>query len=171
MSLYVVKSGDRTNPLGEIPADRLKNFDGWLMGVWPLIDAERTRSKSNGGTYKDAAHMRTVNAWHALHGTVLSWKNTKHDRPNGTDPQREFQISMIGNVIGTAGALRFAGELGDTVKPHDIARLTVDYNTAVMVLVEYANIPGRGLDRKTRTELVRAAGEDQEKVILAALTV
>lgn len=168
MALYVVKADDRTNPLGEVSEDRLKAFGEWLTGLWSEIKRARTQSEEWGRTYKDPEHMRTVHAWHALNGTVLSWGNAKHPRSNGTDPQREFQITMIANVIGSYGALRLARSM--ELDEDTMTRLTTDYNTAVMVLAQYSNITGPGLDLKGRTELIRAAGENQDKVILAALT-
>lgn len=156
--MYRIVSGDTSLPVGEPTPERLEEFAFWLSGVWDMVDTERTASEARGGTFRDPEHMRTVNAWHALRGAVMAWKNTR-PRANGTNPQREFQINLVGQIIGAAAAIRRATMGGHPADGDMMTRLNTDYTTAVLVLAKYT-----GADM----EAIKAAGENQYAICDAA---
>ena len=156
--MYRITSGDYSLPVGEPTPEQIKEFGTWLADTWALVDAERTASKARGGTFKDPVHMRTVNAWHALNSAVLGWKNVR-PRNNGTNPHREFQISVIGRVMACRAALDRARLGGHPEDGEMITRLTTDYNTAVLVLSQYT-----GADMQS----IKDAGTDQDAIVAAA---
>lgn len=94
--------------------------------------------------------------------------------PDDTVRLREVQIRLISAVMSSYGAIRYGESLaGTAMEKHAVNGLAIQrekYEGALRRLAEYTHTDGPGLTVEGRIELIRAAGEDQKKIIVAALT-
>lgn len=146
MALYTVRSGDRPRPLGDIARD---TFDLWLKKV--RIDARAERESYQSYPTHHPEKIRAVNR-------DLSTRRFG-GFTNVADPLLGFQEGLIAQVIGDAGALRYAAEVNADQATYD--RIKDDYTLSVHALAAYT---GGNADR------IWGAGEDQDAVIRAALS-
>lgn len=146
MALYTVRSGNRPRPLGDIPRDA---FDAWLKTTRRDAAAERDNFANYPRLHPE--RVRAVNR-------DLSTRRF-NGYTNVVDPLLGFQEGLIANVIGDAGALRYAGEINAGQQTYN--RLKDDYILSVHALAVYT---GGNVDR------IRDAGEDQDAVVRAALS-
>lgn len=146
MALYTVRSGNRPRPLGDIPRDA---FDAWLKTT--RRDAAAERGSFNSYPRLHPERVRAVNR-------DLSTRRFG-GYTNVIDPLLGFQEKLIAQVIGDAGALRYAGEINAGQETYN--RLKDDYTLSVHALAAYT---GGNADR------IWGAGEDQDAVIRAALS-
>ena len=146
MSLYTRTAHDNARPLGDIPRDA---FDVWLKAARKAAQdrVESFRQFPSNHPGKVAA----VNAQRSLmrFGGGIT---------NVLDPLKGFQEGLIAYVLGDAGALRYARSVN--AEHGVIDRILGDYNDSVVALATYTGGDVR---------LIRAASEDQDGVIRAAL--
>lgn len=96
-----------------------------------------------------------------------------NEYPDDRDRMREEQIRLIAAVMGAHGAIEYGESLaGTAMEKHAANGLKIQrekYEESVRKLAEYTSA-GALLGLDARMTLIRAAGGDQQKIILAALT-
>lgn len=98
---------------------------------------------------------------------------SRDEYPDDRDWMREVQIRLIAAVMGSHGAIEYGESLAGTpMEKHVADGLRIQrekYEESVRRLAEYT-AAGATLSRDARETLIRAAGGDQQQIILAALT-
>lgn len=96
-----------------------------------------------------------------------------NEYPDDRDRMREEQIRLIAAVMSSHGAIEYGeSHAGTPMEKHAANGLKIQrekYAESVSRLAEYTSA-GAVLSSEARETLIRAAGGDQQKVILAALT-
>lgn len=97
----------------------------------------------------------------------------RDEYPDDRDWMREVQIRLIAAVMGAHGAIEYGeSHAGTPMEKHAANGLKIQrekYDVAISRLAEYTSA-GAVLSQEARETLIRAAGGDQQKIILAALT-
>jgi len=102
--------------------------------------------------------------------TRRAWRD---EYPDDRDWMRETQIRLIAAVMSSHSAIEYGESLAGTpMEKHAAAGLKIQrekYEESIRKLAEYTSA-GALLDPDAGLTLIRAAGGDQKKIILAALT-